>query len=211
VKSLGVLIAIVAVAATTGLRLCKIHLVDASGAPIAKVLVIVKSLQGSGEIARYLTDASGGTPQVEFGEGLYRIIVTCPYGLCQTVVREVLGSNLGDDLKITVPLKSTDSDGELIGQHQIVLRLTSREGGPVSGIKVLVRDPEAKWESWCVTDADGHATIKLPSDPAVVIILAGKFLSVYDLSTNCSTKENSDGSRCVEIRRTDTTVSLDIR
>src|SRR5689334_20790240 len=81
-----------------------IKIVDANGDPFANVLIIVRSLDGKGEIGRYLTNGEGLTSKLQLDDdGLYRIIATCPYGLCQTTVREFIGTDIHNELVITVP------------------------------------------------------------------------------------------------------------
>src|SRR5437867_2371784 len=86
-----------------------IRIVDANGKPFPDVLVIVKSLSGKGEIGRYLTNKDGQTSQIQFDDdGLYRVIAVCPYGHCQTTVHEFIGTEIRNELLITVPIKPTD-------------------------------------------------------------------------------------------------------
>jgi hypothetical protein len=149
-----------------------IKTVDASGAPFPKVLVIVKSLEGEGEVARYLTDQDGRTPKIQLSSGLYRVIATCPYGICQTTVREFLGSDVPSELTLEIPVNSTDLNGETVGAPRIQLVLETANG-KASGAHILIRDPEAKWEKWYVADATGSAEVELVSDPSVVVVIFG--------------------------------------
>src|SRR5882672_9434374 len=86
--------------------------VDATGAPFPRVLIIAKSQEGGGEIARYLTDQDGRTPGIQFGSGLCRVIAMCPYGLCHTTIQEYLGSGMPAELVLPVSVNPTDLYGE---------------------------------------------------------------------------------------------------
>lgn len=147
-----------------------IKVLDDGGAPFPEVLVIVKSLDEKREIARYLSGADGRTPAIQLGNGLYRVILTCPYGLCQTTIRELLGSNAPPELTLKAPGNPTDLHGQNIGGARIHLVLEV-PGGKALGAYVLVRDPEAFWEQWYVADKDGSADFELPCDPAVVVVV----------------------------------------
>ena len=145
---------------------------DESGMPFPNVLVIIKSLEGGGEVARYLTDQDGCTPKIQLNGGLYRVIATCPYGLFRTTIREFLGSDVPSELTIYVPANPSDINGEIIGAPHIRLVLETANG-KASGAEILIRDPEAKWEKWYVADGEGSAEVELPADPSVVVVVFG--------------------------------------
>ena len=69
-------------------NISEIHITDESGAPFPNVLVIIKSLDDNVEVGRYISDCDGQIPPINFSHSLYRVIATCPYGLCRTTVRE---------------------------------------------------------------------------------------------------------------------------
>jgi hypothetical protein len=175
----------------------KIRVVDPSGAPFSKVLVIVKSLQGGGEVARDLTDSNGRVPVMEVGNGLYRIIATCPYGLCGTAVKEFSGERLPTELLVNVPIPSSDTNGELIGTPILRVDLRFANGAPASGMHLLVRDQEAKWEKWYVADERGTATIELPDDPIVLVALYHGTVFTLQVQTGCVRGPN--GLQCTKI------------
>jgi hypothetical protein len=155
-----------------------VRTVDMSGAPFPNVLVIVGSLDGKGEIARYLTDQSGHTPPIPLDAGLYRLIVTCPYGLCRTAIHEFLGSNAPSEMVTKVDFNPPHANGEVfVGTDKIRLVLLGHEGRPEVGAHVLIRDRSAKWEKWYVTDDQGSATVELVDDPAVLVIIWQNTLS----------------------------------
>jgi hypothetical protein len=179
---LRIVVALILVSPATATTL-RVRVVDASGAPFAKVLVIVKSLQGGGEVARELTDANGRTTAIDVRDSLYRIIATCPYGLCATVVREFLGKRLTAELLITVPFLPTDGDGVLVGAPRLRIVLKLANGSPVAGAHVLVRDGQAKREQWYVADEHGVAVIELLDDPVVLVAIHDGTVSSLQIQT----------------------------
>jgi hypothetical protein len=172
----------------------KLRVVDASGAPFAKVLVIVRSLEGGGEITRDLTDANGRVPEIDLRNGLYQVIATCPYGLCDTVVREFLGGRTTGEILITVPVKPSDTEGMLLGSPRVrtVLKLPNRS--IASGVHLLVRDLKAKREKWYVTDEHGAAIIELLDDPVQLVAIHDEAVFTLQLETGCS--QGTNGLKC---------------
>jgi hypothetical protein len=162
-----------------------IKVVDQSGDPFPNVLVIIRSLDKGNEICRYLTDKDGKIPTVRFEQDLYRIIATCPYGICKTAVSELFGSTIPSDLGIEVEVKSTSIGEVLAGSPRTQLIVESVDHKRLSGLQVLVRDPEALRETWYKTDASGSVEINLPSDPSVVVIAYENALFTYCISKNC--------------------------
>jgi hypothetical protein len=165
-----------------------IKIVDATGEPFPKVLIIVKSLDGEGEVARYLTDQDGRTPEIQLGSGLYRVIATCPYGLCRTLVREFLGSDILSELTLQVSVNPTDLYGETVGGTRVRLMLETPHV-KVDGVHILVRDPEAKWEKWYVADAEGSAEVELPTDPAVIVVIYGSKVFTQQVSARSANQD----------------------
>lgn len=164
----------------------RIQVLDESGAPFPNVLVIVKSLEGQGEIGRYLTDRSGQVPSIRFEPGIYRLIATCPYGPCKTTVREILGSDLSPETILKIPMNPTDTNGMLLNAPKIHLALRRPANDVVTkNVKLLVRDPEAKSEKWYTADAKGGVDVELPSDPATVVAIANGRIITWTLASTC--------------------------
>lgn len=164
-----------------------IRTVDESGTPFPNVLVIIQSFDGKGEIGRYLSDKEGRTPPFQLGPGLYRLITTCPYGLCRTNIREFLGAKAPPEIIEKVELKPTDLSGQILGAQKIRLKVFSLDDKPQAGAHVLVRDLNAKWERWYVTDREGSATISLLSDPTVVVIPGNRKVTTKEFGLTCTT------------------------
>lgn len=163
-----------------------VRTVDQSGAPIPNVLVIMQSFDGKGEIGRYLSDENGRTPRFQLGPGLYRLILTCPYGLCRTSVREFLGAEAPSEIVEKVELKPSDLNGQVLGAPKLRVKVFSSEGKPELGAHVLVRDPKAKWEKWYVTDGEGSAVIELIGDPTVVVIVGSQSVVTREFGLTCA-------------------------
>jgi len=176
-------------AATLNLRV-----VDATGAPFPKVLVIVKSLDGGSEISRELTDKNGRIPVVHVGEGLYRVIATCPYSICETTVKEFLGARLGPEMALTVSMLATDHLGDVVGGPTLRVVMTLPDGHLASGVHLLVRDLKATREKWYVADEKGSAIIELQSDPVVLLAVYGG--SLFALQVNAGCTRSSSGPKC---------------
>lgn len=170
-----------------------VRTVDQSGVPFPNVLVIIQSFDGKGEIGRYLSDRQGRTPHFQLGPGLYRLILTCPYGLCRTTVREFLGAKAPSEIIEKIELKPTDLNGEILGAPKIRLKVFSLDGKPRVSVHVLVRDPSAKWVKWYLTDGEGSAIIDLLNDPSVVVILGNQNITTKEFGLTC-TNEGSTAS-----------------
>ncbi len=161
----------------------RIQVLDPSGAPVPGVLVII-ALQGDkAEIGRYLSGTDGTVAPVRLGAGMYKITATCPYGICETVTREVLGPFDSADLKLQVPLKGTGK-GELVGAPRVSFEVQA-SGQPPSKTTLLIRDTEASLESWYPVPPDGKVDATLVSDPAVVVLVRGRCLRTFEVASQC--------------------------
>lgn len=160
--------------------------VDQSGAPLPNVLVIIQSFDGKGEIGRYLSDREGRTPHFRLGPGLYRLILTCPYGLCRTSVREFLGAKAPSEIVERIELKPSDFNGQITGAPEIRLKVFSSQGKPQADAHVLVRDPNAKWEKWYVTDNGGSAVVELITDPTIIVVLHNQTITTREFGLTCA-------------------------
>jgi hypothetical protein len=142
-------------------------------------LVIVRSLEGNGESFRALTDQAGAVPKQELAPGLYELIATCPYGVCQTAVREFIVAS--DPIHLKLPLKlvaivNTVIVGDV--KHRKVI-VQDRQGRPVASAQILVRDASAQHHKWYQTGAKGTVKIDLPpgDETTVVAIYQGRLAS----------------------------------
>jgi hypothetical protein len=142
-------------------------------------LVIVRSLEGNGESFRELTDQAGAVPRQELASGLYQLIATCPYGLCQTAVHEFMVAS--DPIHLKLPLKAVEIVNTLIVgnvKHRKVI-VQDRQGRPVASAQILVRDATAQHRRWYQTGAKGTVKIDLPpgDETTVVAIYQGRLAS----------------------------------
>jgi len=154
--------------------------VDQTGAGFPDVLVIVKPLEGSGESFRALSDKDGMIPTRDLPSGLYQLIATCPYGLCQTTVREFVVKKEPFDLKLPLAILPTSGNTVTIGhvEHRDV-KVEDGDGKPIPSVPLLVRDAVAQNERWYTTGVNGTATIDLPpgAEATVVAVYRGGLVS----------------------------------
>jgi Carboxypeptidase regulatory-like domain len=164
---------------------------DKTGAAFPDVLVIVKSLsldeKREVEIFRALTDAKGIVPSRELPTGLYRLIATCPYGICKTKVQEFYVKDDPVQLELTLDVVGSGTHGEgdvtEVGpSKQLKVRVTDSEGRPVRLASVIVRDSDVQHEGWYKTDSGGSATVDLPEGSVTVVVLYGGNLTSKTLS-----------------------------
>lgn len=165
-----------------------VRTIDASGAPYPNVLVIIKSLEGAGEIGRYLTDQDGRIPNVKLDDGLYQIITTCPYGTCRTAVHEFIASDVTSEITLKVELNPSDIGGEIIGAPKIQLTLVTPDGRPAAHARVFVRDQDATHEKWYIADDKAGVTIELVDDPSVLVIVYANQATIREIGLDCKSQ-----------------------
>ena len=145
-----------------------VNVTDASGAPFKDVLMIVRRFDPFKELGRHSTDVDGNTPGIGLPVGLSQIIATCPYGPCSTTVREVKGERVPPVYPLSVPLRSTDELGELVGVRMALISVEPPPGGRYLGhVNLLARDSQAIREEGYTTDDTGLAKVRLIGDPPV--------------------------------------------
>jgi hypothetical protein len=173
-----------AVAATLALSLgacatpVAIRTLDASGAPLENELIIVIQLSPRVEVFRALSDSKGLVPDRDLPRGLYRAIVTDPYGSWKTDVEEFVVGDAAVKLEFKIDPMGTHGYGDWIGSPQPELRVAfvTAAGQSPGRIDFLVRDEEALYELWRRTDADGKQTLSrgdwtaLPFNGPLVIV-----------------------------------------
>lgn len=154
----------------------KIRVLDASGAPLKDVLVIIKSLDSSYlDASRQLTDDQGRINVVELKPGVHRVIATTPYGLWETKIKEFLVADQPIDLTLMVQPTPTHGFGDIVtvGSSRAQLQVLTSDGIPASGARILVRDKQATLyrERWYKLDNNGKADIELVASPTVLVII----------------------------------------
>lgn len=165
----------------------RIKVVDANGNPFPNVLAIVQGLTDYREMGRFLSDKDGLTPEIQVSDEIFRVIATCPYGLCRTSVHEFLLASSPKVVAITAQVVSSDENGVPVGYPKSKL-LLERPHEKTQGAKILVRDPLARWEHWYVADKDGSAEIELPYDPTVIVVFLDHGTYVHYVSPCPSTQ-----------------------
>ena len=178
-------------------------MLDQTGAAFPQVLVIVKSLQGGREIGRGLTDAAGNVPERELAPGLYRIIATCPYGICETKVVEFLVGDLPLQLELKLDLSPTKGYGDVVQvgpSRSLDVAVVDREGRPASEAQVLVRDSEARHERWYTSGSDGSVAVDLPDGPVTIVVLYRGALTARTVS--------EDAARGLRAKRAKLTITV---
>ena len=139
--------------------------------------MIVKSLDDKGEIFRALTDSAGTVPERELTSGFYRVIATCPYGICQTKVTEFLASTRPVEMDVKVDiLPAINIQRVWVGPPllRLALQVVDTQGRPVAAVSVLVRDPDAREEYWCKTNVNGETEVAPFLQGATVIVVVYK-------------------------------------
>lgn len=179
---LGFLLSTLCFAAPTTVRV-----VDASGAPLKDVLVIVKSFGPSYfDDIRQLTDEQGRIPTLELKPGAYQAIATTPYGLWETSVKEFLVEDKPVELTLRVSPQPTHGVGDIVtvGSSHTEIKVLTPAGTPAPGAKVFTRDKDATLylERWYKTDKEGKAQIELVADPTVLVIIYGGKLFTTQLA-----------------------------
>lgn len=170
----------------------RIVTLDKTGAGFQDVLVIVRSLDGKGESVRALTNQSGAVPTRELAAGLYQIIATCPYGLCQTTVREFFVKTDPIELELALDVLPTTGNTFAMGRvERRQVEVQDRHGRPVASADILVRDATAESQKWYQTGLDGRVLIDLASsrETTVVAVHDGLLLSRVLHSGRASIKQ----------------------
>ncbi len=153
---------------------------DETGTGFPDVLVIVKSLEGRGESFRALTDKNGAVSAHELSSGLYQIIATCPYGICQTTVREFIVANNPVELKMSLKVLPTTGNAFRVGRvERRHVEVRDGDGKRIAHAQILVRDALAENQKWYQTGLDGKTEIDLPpgTQTTVVAVHQGRIVS----------------------------------
>jgi uncharacterized surface anchored protein len=149
----------------------KVVVVDQTSAGFPDVLVIVKQLGDSKEVFRELSDKNGTISVRDLPSGPYQLIATCPYGLCETTVREFMIKNEPFAMKLTLAMLPSSGDVVRIGhiEHREV-EVQDSAGEPVPLVPVLVRDETAQDEKWYRTGSNGMTVIDVPTGTEMTVI-----------------------------------------
>ena len=148
----------------------KVRVADQTSVGIPKILVIVNSLEGKGEVCREFTDGKGFIPSLDLSPGLYQAIATDPYGPWVTKVKEVVVASVA--LELELRLEFVIIDRLPVATSKLPIQILNRDGRPISGATILARDLEAKYAFfWAHTDKHGRALVTLPLDGAELVTI----------------------------------------
>jgi hypothetical protein len=145
---------------------------DATGAPFPNGLVILKSLDDNHEVFRALTNDEGSVPKVDLQPGLYRVVVSFPYGHWKTEVREFFVAQVPAKVTLTVVPTGTQDNVTITGAPIQTIQVLDHSGKPVSGTLVIARDSAATYEKWYRTDQLGEARVELSSNLRTLVIVS---------------------------------------
>lgn len=162
-----------------------IRVVSKSGTPMKNVLVIVRSLDTGHELGRFLTAENGKTPSVDFDQGLYRVVATCPYGTCETAIKELFAGEAGDTLTVTTPARAIPHTPLPASARKEALTIVDPQNRPLRDVQVLVRSVDGVRGDWYITRANGGTPISLVDDPSVLLVLYQRRVQTYVLLSNC--------------------------
>ena len=148
----------------------RIKMLEISGGILPDGLVIVESLDRRGEFVGSLSDEAGTVPTLNLTPGLYRVIGTCPYGVCAASVSEFLVGDQPIELELKLRIMP-HGDGMVLGLQRITVHIVDKQDQEVPSARVIVRDWEAHEEEWYETNSSGDANVALPREGLVTIIV----------------------------------------
>ena len=155
-----------------------IHVQDGTGEALKDQLVIVQPLEKYGEVFRVLTDESGNIPIRDLSPGYYRLIVTDPYGLWETKIREFAINSGPANLVVNLPPMPTHGYGDRVivntsgnPPRTLTVQFVDEEGKPVSDVRFLVRNEDLDFATWYQSDSKGMKEVELPSEPITLVAL----------------------------------------
>jgi hypothetical protein len=145
---------------------------DPGGAALAGTLLIVRSLDGAGELFRALTDASGELPARDLEAGRYRVIAMYPHGPWKATVREFVVERAPVTLRLALsPLPAEGKKVAAAKKARLSVLTVDAKARAVPDVAILVRNPEATAEAWYQTNARGEVAIDLSTfDRAITLI-----------------------------------------
>jgi len=176
----------------------RLRVTDQAGAPFPDVLVIVKSLAGKGEIFRVLTDPTGSVPERNCPPGLYRVIATCPYGICETSISEFLVGSTSLELEVKVDISRSRGNVAFVGpSNRLNLEVVDVQGKPAVSAEVLVRDSSAEYEQWYKTNGEGKADVEPRGKMTTFVVVYNRTLTIETLSSEAIQKLRNEGKKMV--------------
>jgi hypothetical protein len=175
---------------------------DATGAAFPDVLVIFRSLEGEGEVLRALTDREGSVPAFKAPPGLYQVIATCPYGICKTLVKEVLVQKESSFLALTLKVDVIGTGHPTPASSAYInLQVSYQRGEPAAGVGILarnVRDTNPHFRRWYKTDSSGKARVELLGNPTVLVFIYDGNLFTRELGNPADPAQAEAWNKCLE-------------
>jgi len=160
-----------------------IRIADQSGAPLACMLVIVRSIEGSGEVLRLLSDSSGSASLKLPPPGKYQVIATHPYGNWETVVKELVVDQEPIALDISVRALPTHGIGDVaIVSPEVSIKVVNSSGHVEPNAEIFVRDHEGVYGKWYRTDSNGMARASTFGDATEVLAFYGNHVAKIAIS-----------------------------
>lgn len=140
---------------------------------VSKVLVIVRSVEGqSKEFARELSGPDGSIRPLELEPGVYEAISLYPYGNIPTVVHEFSVGKEPAAIEITW---NVENDHRInLNEISWNVKVLDQNGHPAVNALVIGRNATASTGvSVARTDERGLATVSIPVDGALIVVLYG--------------------------------------
>jgi hypothetical protein len=129
--------------------------------------------------------------------GLYRVIATCPYGICETRVSEFLVGTAPVDIALKVDLSPTRGNVARVGpSNHVRVKVLDAQARSVRSANILVRDPYADDERWYKTNGDGEVDVE-PLGITVIAVLYNGTLTEETFSEAATDKLRTEGQKLV--------------
>jgi hypothetical protein len=185
-----------------------VRVTDSVGADrLPKILIIVRSLEGKGEITRGLTTDDGVFSVVNILPGLYQAISLNPYGYWRSEAHEFVVTE--KDVLVEFRLKGSVIDQVAFPEQQITVRVVDQKGNAVPGAQVLGRDIEARFMRFNTTDEEGRAKVTIPCGESQISVIYRDIVITRDLKLIIP-KETTTVNKCTTEGTTSTAQDLNI-
>jgi oligogalacturonide lyase len=181
-----------------------IQVVDHTGAPLANVLVLFKSLDNEHPAETYSTGHDGKIAPININNpgGMFRITIMCPNGACGNTYREMLAAQLSGNVVIQANVNSTTVQSSTTNATKTAITIQDVNHKPRANILFLVRTVDAATEVWYTADKSGSANVNLPADPSIVIVPYRGIAYKYVAASACSPSvfsTDSDATQCLQL------------
>ena len=133
---------------------------------------------------RALCDSKGNV-ETTLPVGDYRLIATCPFGICLTEIKEFIVSKDMEQISITVGAIGTVG-AVFIGKETAKLILLDKSNKPFSNCTVMIRNWDDSEEHWYIPNSKGIVDIKIYDNPLVLVIFTDTQLVSKVLHFQCN-------------------------